>query len=154
MNPIRTSWLPALALAAAIAGCDDSSTPPAGTPAPADTQKLPPYPGPGTKPGPLKPGEAPPAAKKSADATPAKPFDVAGAQLSDKQIAAIGKIEPEADRKIALEQKLCPMTGAHLGSMGKPVKVMLKDQAVFLCCDGCEDDAKAKPAEALAKLGK
>ena len=46
------------------------------------------------------------------------------------------------------------MTGAHLGAMGKPVKVTLKDQPVFLCCESCEEDATAKPEEALARLGR
>ncbi|HEY2157065.1 MAG TPA: hypothetical protein VGH33_15660, partial [Isosphaeraceae bacterium] len=78
---------------------------------------------------------------------------IAGAKLSEKELANVNKLD-EADRKLALEQKLCPMSGAHLGAMGKPVKVTLKDQAVFLCCDSCEEDAKAKPDETLAKLGR
>jgi hypothetical protein len=147
MSLTRTSRLAGLMLAAALVGCDSS---PSATPAPPGSKDMPNYP---STPG-AKPGDATPSDKKAADAKPAKPFDVAGTQLSDKEIAAISKIESEPDRKIALEQKLCPMTGAHLGSMGKPAKVMLKDQAVFLCCEGCEEDAKAKPAEALAKLGK
>ncbi len=144
MRPTRKYRLAALMLAAALVGCDSSTAP---TTAPADSQKLPPYPS-------GKPGEAKPADKKAADAKPAKPLDVTGTKLSDDEIKEISKIEPEADRKIALEQKLCPVSGEHLGSMDKPVKVMLKDQAVFVCCGGCKKDAEAKPAEALAKLGK
>lgn len=139
MNPIRTSRWAALALAAALVGCDN---PPAPSPNPA------PSPAPAAK-----PGEAKPESNKAADATPAKKFDFAGAKLNEKELANVSKLD-EADRKLALEQKLCPMTGAHLGAMGKPVKVTLKDQAVFLCCDSCEDDAKAKPEETLAKLGR
>jgi hypothetical protein len=112
MNPIRTAHWAALALAAALVGCDSSTAPsssPSSTPAPS----------PGG--GPPPPGKAAkPAEGKKAEAAPAKPLDVAGTKLSDKEILAIEKIEPEGDRKIALEQKLCPMTGAHLGSMGKP----------------------------------
>ena len=139
MNPIRISRWAALALAAAIVGCDN---PPSPTPSPT------PPPGPA-----VKPAEGKAAENKSTEAKPAKKFDIAGAKLTEKDLASVNKLD-EADRKIALEQKLCPITGAHLGAMGKPVKVMLKDQAVFLCCEGCEDDAKAKPEAVLAKLGR
>jgi hypothetical protein len=135
---------------AAVVGCDSSSST---TPAPAESQKLPPYPGPGAK-GPLKPEDVKPEQKKAADAKPAKPLDVAGTKLSDDEIKEISKIEPEAERKIALEQKLCPSSGDHLGSMETPVKVTIKGQTVFLCCAGCKKEAEAKPDEMLAKLGK
>ena len=65
----------------------------------------------------------------------------------------INKLD-EADRKLALEQKLCAVQGSHLGGMGKPFKVVLNGKTVFLCCDGCEEEAKAKPDETLAKLGR
>jgi hypothetical protein len=38
--------------------------------------------------------------------------------------------------------------------MDKPYKVSLNGQTVFLCCEGCEEDAKANPAATLAKLGR
>ena len=44
------------------------------------------------------------------------------------------------------------MTGAELGSMGDPVKVVVKGQTVFLCCSGCEDAIKKDPDKYLAKL--
>jgi hypothetical protein len=83
-----------------------------------------------------------------------KKLDIAGAKLDEKQIAEIKKLKSEDDQKLALEQKLCPITGAKLGQMGTPIKVMLKDKPIFLCCSECEEDAKAKPDEALAKLGR
>ncbi|HEY2158173.1 MAG TPA: hypothetical protein VGH33_21265 [Isosphaeraceae bacterium] len=144
MNPIRASRWAALALAAALVGCDSSTAP---TTAPADSQKLPPKPS-------DERGEAKPADKKAADAKPVKALDVAGTKLSDDEIKEISKIEPEAERKIALEQKLCPSSGDHLGSMETPVKVTIKGQTVFLCCAGCKKEAEAKPDEMLAKLGK
>jgi hypothetical protein len=139
MNPTRTRRWAALALAAALVGCDN---PPAPSPNPA------PSPAPAPKPDDHKAAET-----KSADAKPAKKLDIAGAKLNEKELGNVGKLD-EADRKVALEQKLCPMTGAHLGAMGKPVKVMLKDQVVFLCCDSCEEDATAKPEATLARLGR
>ncbi len=56
------------------------------------------------------------------------------------------------DRILAEKQRVCPVTGALLGSMGKPEKVTVKGQTVFLCCSGCEDDLKKDPDEFLAKL--
>jgi Cu(I)/Ag(I) efflux system membrane fusion protein len=147
MNLIRTTRWAALALAAALVGCDS-------TPSPAPSPS--PSPSPSAEPRP-KPADAKPEANKAADAAkPAeapKKLDIAAAKLSEKELASIEKLD-EADRKIALEQKLCPIQGGHLGGMGKPYKVSLNGHTVFLCCEGCEEDAKAKPAEALAKLGR
>lgn len=61
---------------------------------------------------------------------------------------------PEADRKLAEKQKLCPVTDDPLGSMGVPVKVEVKNQTVFLCCQGCVEELKADPDKYLAKLKK
>lgn len=66
--------------------------------------------------------------------------------------AALAKLGPE-DRRLAEAQRFCAVMEKNpLGSMGKPVKVMIKDQPVFLCCDGCEDKAKADPDRALRKV--
>lgn len=59
---------------------------------------------------------------------------------------------PEADRQLALAQRVCPVTGAALGSMGVPVKITLRGRPVFLCCDGCTGQAKRSPDEILKKL--
>lgn len=61
---------------------------------------------------------------------------------------------PEPDRQLALRQKYCPVTGNPLGSMGVPVKVVLRgNQTVFLCCRGCVGKAKRDPDATLKKLG-
>jgi hypothetical protein len=74
------------------------------------------------------------------------------ADKADAKIkAALAKLSPE-DRKLAEAQKSCPISGDLLGSMGKPLKVMVKDQPVFLCCDGCEKGALADPEKTLAKV--
>jgi len=59
---------------------------------------------------------------------------------------------PEADRPLAIKQRICPVTGAALGSMGVPVKITLRGQTVFLCCKGCIGQAKRSPDEILKKL--
>jgi len=57
------------------------------------------------------------------------------------------------DRRIAEAQKFCPILPANrLGSMGVPIKVMVKGQPVFLCCDGCERRALADEERTLAKV--
>ena len=58
----------------------------------------------------------------------------------------------DADRKLAEEQKICPIEGEPLGSMGKPIKLTILGQPVFICCKGCTDDAEKKPEETLKKL--
>jgi hypothetical protein len=59
-----------------------------------------------------------------------------------------------SDAQRIAQQKVCPVTGAALGSMGKPVKVVVKGQTVFLCCAGCKAAIKNDPDKYLAKLKK
>lgn len=66
--------------------------------------------------------------------------------------ANVEKLKPE-DRKLAEEQHFCAVEPDHLlGSMGVPVKVMIKGQPVILCCDACEIKAKAHADRTLAKV--
>jgi RND family efflux transporter MFP subunit len=80
----------------------------------------------------------------------AKPSSVPLSEAAKKNIA---KLPPE-DQAAALAQKYCPITGALLGSMGVPVKIILKRQTVFLCCPGCVDEAKKDPEATLKKVDK
>lgn len=77
------------------------------------------------------------------------------AQAVEKEVAAnLAKLDPE-DRKIAEEQRFCAVQeGIRLGSMGTPVKIMLKDQPIFLCCKGCVDKARSNPDQTLEKVQK
>jgi hypothetical protein len=64
--------------------------------------------------------------------------------------AALEKLDPE-DRKLAEAQKFCAVQNKNLlGSMGKPFKLVLKKQTVFLCCDGCKETAESDPEKTLA----
>jgi hypothetical protein len=66
--------------------------------------------------------------------------------------ANLAKLDP-GDREQAEEQKYCAVeTANRLGAMGKPVKVTIKDQTVFLCCKGCEKTAKKDPEKTLARV--
>ena len=74
----------------------------------------------------------------------------------DPKIEAALNELPEEDRALAKAQKFCAVAGekGRLGSMGKPVKIMVEGQPVFLCCDGCEEEAQKNPQETLAKVEK
>ncbi|HVK13698.1 MAG TPA: hypothetical protein VM597_33435, partial [Gemmataceae bacterium] len=58
------------------------------------------------------------------------------------------------DRLLADRQKLCPVTGQPLDSMGGPVRLSLAGRTVFICCEGCETPLRRKPDQYLAKLPK
>jgi hypothetical protein len=66
--------------------------------------------------------------------------------------ANLGKLTAE-DQKLAREQRFCVIEDKHrLGSMGVPVKIMVNDQPVFLCCKSCQKKALADPDKTLAKV--
>ena len=76
---------------------------------------------------------------------------MASAVPADDDLQNIEQL-PETDRKLARAQRICPVTGSALGSMGVPVKITLRGQTVFLCCKGCVGKAKRSPDEMLKKL--
>jgi uncharacterized protein (TIGR03000 family) len=74
--------------------------------------------------------------------------------LEDEIKTNLAKLSPE-DRKLAAEQRFCAVQeGVRLGSMGVPVKMMLKRQPVFLCCKGCTNEAKEHPERTLARAAR
>lgn len=56
------------------------------------------------------------------------------------------------DRLLAAKQKICPVTGEPLDSMGGPVRVVVEGRVVFLCCKACEGPLRKEPAKYLSKL--
>ncbi len=56
------------------------------------------------------------------------------------------------DQALADKQKVCVVGGEALGSMGTPIKMMVGDRAVFLCCEGCRGAVEKDPEKYLAKL--
>jgi hypothetical protein len=57
------------------------------------------------------------------------------------------------DRALVEAQEWCVVSNEErLGSMGPPVKLMINNQPVFLCCKGCKRRAEANPEKTLAKL--
>jgi len=58
----------------------------------------------------------------------------------------------EEDRLLAAKQKICPVTGGPLDSMGGPVRLVVEGRVVFVCCKGCEGPLRKAPAKYLSKL--
>jgi hypothetical protein len=58
----------------------------------------------------------------------------------------------DADQALADAQKVCPVTDEALDSMGGPIKVVLGDRTVFVCCEHCIDELKANSEKYLAKI--
>jgi YHS domain-containing protein len=50
------------------------------------------------------------------------------------------------------QQRICPVSGKPLGSMGNPPRVRIGNQDVYVCCAGCTKALKANPQVHLAKL--
>jgi hypothetical protein len=69
----------------------------------------------------------------------------------DKIKANLAKLS-DADRKLALEQKICPIEEETLGATGVPIKLTVKGQPVFICCGGCKDAVEKDPDAALRKV--
>ena len=63
-------------------------------------------------------------------------------------LAALG----EGDKTGIAEQKVCPVSGAQLGSMGDPIKAMVDGKPVYLCCQGCVAKVNNDPETYLAKV--
>jgi hypothetical protein len=73
------------------------------------------------------------------------------ADESPKVKAALARLSPE-DRRLAEAQGNCPVLGGPLGGMGTPFRLVLKGQVVFLCCPGCENEARQNEDKILAKV--
>jgi hypothetical protein len=97
------------------------------------------------------PTEGNPAAEPGVEGASAAPVD--GDQTMSAEVqAALASLSAD-DRAAALKQKICPVSGGPLGSMGAPVKVSVAGQDVFICCEHCEQPLKDEPAKHLAKIG-
>jgi hypothetical protein len=79
---------------------------------------------------------------------------VGGVEAQDNEAtirANLAKL-PEKDRKLAEAQKWCAVeTDDRLGAMGVPVKMLIQNQPVFLCCKGCVNSARNNPDQTLAR---
>jgi hypothetical protein len=85
--------------------------------------------------------------------SPAKAPQTAEKKDAEAEIEAnLAKLTPE-DRKLARAQRYCAVENKNrLGSMGVPMKIVIQDEPVFLCCDSCETRARAHADRTLAKV--
>jgi membrane fusion protein, copper/silver efflux system len=93
------------------------------------------------------PAKEPPPPKSDLLAKSETPADASEKEISE----ALAKLSP-ADRKLAIAQQFCAVSDtSRLGSMGTPVKTMVKGEPIFLCCDGCEQAVKDDPEGMLRR---
>lgn len=73
-------------------------------------------------------------------------------ELETRLGAGLARLSRE-DHALAVAQKFCAIQpDVRLGAMGLPVKIMLKGQPVFLCCEACQPKAEENPDTTLAKV--
>lgn len=101
---------------------------------------------------PLATGSSP----NPSDTTPTEAEDSAAvdfktSRLNQDELAEIAKRAPE-DQKLAKLQVLCPITMEPLGSMGKPLKIKVGDDAVFVCCKACINGVKKNADKTLEQV--
>lgn len=58
----------------------------------------------------------------------------------------------DADAPLIARQKICPVMDEPLGSMGKPIKLLVSGKPLFLCCKGCIKKVQAEPEKYLAMI--
>ncbi len=71
-------------------------------------------------------------------------------RLTAEELEVIGELTAN-DQKLAKEQVLCPVTKEPLGSMGVPLKIVVKNQPIFVCCKACARTVQ-KDTDAMLKL--
>jgi Cu(I)/Ag(I) efflux system membrane fusion protein len=86
--------------------------------------------------------------------TVSRPDPPAPADLETRVKASLAQLSAE-DRRLAEAQGFCPIQQrVRLGKMGVPVAVTIKGRKVFLCCEGCRDEALENPDQTLAQVEK
>jgi Cu(I)/Ag(I) efflux system membrane fusion protein len=79
------------------------------------------------------------------------PFDQIEPFKSELTDEAAGP-KADDDKSLIAFQRTCPVTGLRLGSMGDPVKKVVANKVVFLCCPNCVDKFDAAKDDYLARL--
>jgi YHS domain-containing protein len=62
------------------------------------------------------------------------------------------KSSSDEDRQLIAKQKICPVSGQSLDSMGEPYRTEVEGKVVFVCCKSCTSALKKDPEKYLAKL--
>lgn len=72
------------------------------------------------------------------------------AKFASGRLEVVVTTATEADAALIVKQGRCPVMDESLGSMGTPIKAMVGDKPIFLCCKGCVKKIQAEPAKYLA----
>jgi hypothetical protein len=99
------------------------------------------------------PDEKTPQSEETAPAPDAEASPDAASALDPEELEEVQKL-PADQQALAIKQVSCPISGEHLGSMGKPVVQTVEGKTFFLCCKSCVKEVQADPKAALAKLPK
>ena len=75
-----------------------------------------------------------------------------GNVVSFNEVATVPASEKQLVATAIARQKICPVSRKPLGSMGTPVKVVVGDKPIYLCCKGCIKKVQAEPAKYLAMI--
>ncbi len=73
-----------------------------------------------------------------------------GQTIALNEVATVPASEIQLAAAAIARQKICPVSGKPLGSMGDPVAVDVNGQRVFVCCGGCVNSVKTDPAKYAA----
>lgn len=73
------------------------------------------------------------------------------AKSGDGIQAVRAKLAPEELSAVEAQEWCAVTADERLGSMGPPLKIELKGQPVYLCCNSCKKKAEADPDNTLAK---
>ena len=76
--------------------------------------------------------------------------ETVGANASSSNIEVTSATQDDA--ALIAQQKNCPVMDEPLGSMGDPIKVLVGDKAIYICCPGCAKKIAAEPQKWLAVL--
>jgi|GEM_PF-2642155 len=87
------------------------------------------------------------ARKRSEIASRATPANAQAVVASKAKLQVALATLDQRDQAGIARQKVCPVTGAKLGSMGDPIKVLVGDHPLYLCCAGCVAKVRESPGK-------
>lgn len=74
------------------------------------------------------------------------------ASAVDEVAVERAKLSP-GDRALVEAQEWCVISeDSKLGSMGAPIKLDIKGQAIFICCKGCKGPVERNPDKTLKRV--
>lgn len=72
--------------------------------------------------------------------------DTGSRTLTLREVASVPASQQQLAAAAIARQRICPVSGKPLGSMGQPVAVDVNGQTVYACCGGCVEAIKSDPA--------